>query len=156
MTHPGTNGTGLGVTTHWQPFREPLRATLTRTVGIAVIVATCVAPWTVGFRRWPALVAVVLWPALGGHVVDLFFLNWLRPRLPADRPIQTMARIVVWFIGGILLALGAGITAKLLLARPRVMWLPWAAAGAAFVALELVAHGAMHLRGRASFYDGLG
>jgi hypothetical protein len=142
--------------TEWQPYREPLRVTLTRTLGIAVLAATIAAPWLGGFRRWPVLVVVMMWPSFGGHWVDLFFLNWLRPRLPAARSIQLIARVAVWFAAGIVLAFGARLTANLLFTRPQAAWLSWATAGAAFVAIELVAHGALHLRGRASFYNGLG
>lgn len=143
----------------WQPYREPLRVTLTRTLGIAVLAATIAAPrlrWLGGFRRWPVLVLLMLWPSFGGHWVDLLFLNWLRPRLPAARSIQLIARLAVWFAAGIILAFGARMTANLLLVRPPAAWLPWAMAGAAFVAIELVAHAALQLRGRASFYNGLG
>lgn len=142
--------------TGWQPYREPLRVTLTRTLGIAVLAATIAAPWLGGFRHWPVLVLVMLWPSFGGHWVDLFFLNWLRPRLPTARSIQRIARVAVWFAAGIILAFGARLTANLLLTRPQAAWLSWATAGAAFVTIELVAHGALHLRGRASFYNGLG
>jgi len=140
----------------WQPYREPLRVTLTRTFSIAVLAATVAAPWLGGFRRWPVLVVLMLWPSFGGHWVDLFFLNWLRPRLPVARSIQRVARIALWFAAGIVLAFGARMTGNLLLARPPMAWLPWAIAGTAFVAIELVAHAALHVRGRASFYNGLG
>jgi hypothetical protein len=140
----------------WQPYREPLRVTLTRTLSIAVLAATVAAPWLGGFRRWPVLVVLMLWPSFGGHWVDLLFLNWLRPRLPAARPVQRVARIALWFAAGIVLAFGARMTANLLLTRPPAAWLPWAMAGMAFVAIELIAHAALHVRGRASFYNGLG
>jgi fatty acid desaturase len=140
----------------WQRHREPLRVTLTRTLSVAILAGAIVAPWTGGLRRWPVLAVLMLWPAFGGHWVDLLFLNWLRPRLPAARQIQRAARIALWFLGGIVLALGAWLTAMLLLARPNVTWLTWPMAGTVFVALELIAHAALHLRGRASFYNGLG
>jgi fatty acid desaturase len=65
-------------------------------------------------------------------------------------------RIAVWFVGGMLLALGARSTAALLLEHQSLAWLTWAMAGTVFVAIELVAHGVLHLRGRPSFYNGLG
>src|SRR2546423_567133 len=58
-----------------------------------------------------AATALALWPALGGHFVELWFLNWLRPRLPAARPVQVAARLVVWFVGGGALAVGMVLTA---------------------------------------------
>jgi hypothetical protein len=105
--------------TDWQPYREPLRTTLVRTVSIALLAGALVALWSGGLRRWPAMSLLMLWPAFGGHWVDLLFLNYLRP-------------------------------------RPRVAWLTWAIAGVAFITIELIAHAALHLRGRPSFYNGLG
>ena len=140
----------------WRPYREPLRVTLTRTISIAIVAGAVVALRSGGIRRWPLLSLLMLWPAFGGHWIDLAFLNWLRPRLPASRLIQVVARIAVWFVGGMALALGARLTATLLLEHRSLAWLTWATAGTVFVAIELVAHGALQLRGRPSFYNGLG
>ena len=140
----------------WRPYREPLRVTLTRTVSIAIVAGAVVASRSGGVRRWPLLSLLMLWPAFGGHWIDLAFLNWLRPRLRESRRIQVVARIAVWFVGGMALALGARLTATLLLEHRSLAWLTWATAGTVFVAIELVAHGALHLRGRPSFYNGLG
>jgi len=140
----------------WQPYRESLRVTLARTVGIALLAAGVVAPWFGGIRRWPVLSLLMLWPAFGGHWVDVMFLNFLRPRLPDDRIVQGIARVVVWFAGGIVLGLGVRLTARALLARPGTLGLTWAIAGVGFVAVELIAHGALHVRGRPSFFNGLG
>jgi hypothetical protein len=140
----------------WRPYREPLRVTLTRTISIAIVAGAVVASRSGGIRRWPLLSLLMLWPAFGGHWIDLAFLNWLRPRLPASRRIQVGARLAVWFVGGIVLAFGARLTATLLLEHQSLAWLTWATAGTVFVAIELVAHGALYLRGRPSFYNGLG
>jgi fatty acid desaturase len=98
----------------------------------------------------------MLWPSFGGHWIDLLYLNALRPRLPASRTLQCIARLAVWFGGGILLAGGVQLTLRFLVGRAPLVWLTWAIAGALFVAIELVAHAALHLRGRPSFYNGLG
>ena len=37
----------------------------------------------------------MLWPSLGGHWVELWFLNWLRPRLPVARGAQIVTRLGV-------------------------------------------------------------
>jgi hypothetical protein len=139
-----------------QEFREPLRVTLLRTVGIAIVIGAIVAGSARDLRRWPALTVVCLWPAFGGHWIDLWYLNWLRPRLPTTRSLRRVARVLVWFVGGVLLGFAVRFTARALLTHPRVAWLTWAIAGAAFVAIELVTHAALHMRGRPSFYDGLG
>src|SRR5437016_11925087 len=77
-----------GMTSQWQPFREPLGATLARTGAIAVVLGAVLAGWRAaagwrgggGLARWRVATGLMLWPALGGHFVELWFLNWLRPR----------------------------------------------------------------------------
>ena len=137
-------------------FQEPLRVTLKRTLGVAIVAGAIASIWLGGFRRWPALSLVMLWPSLGGHWVEVLFLNSLRAHLPATPVIQRAARIALWFVAGVLLALGMRWTAALLLSRPAFAWLTWANAGLAFVVIELVGHAALQRRGRASFYNGLG
>ena len=128
----------------WRPYREPLRVTLTRTISIAIVAGAVVASRSGGIRRWPLFSLLMLWPAFGGPLGrPLAFLNWLRPRLPAARRIQVVARIAVWFVGGMALALGARLTATLLLDHQSLAWLTWATAGTVFVAIELVAHGVL-------------
>jgi hypothetical protein len=135
-----------------QPYGEPLRVTLTRTVGIAALVAAIVALSMHDVRRWPALTLVFLWPSFGGHWIDLWYLNWLRPRLPSNRSMRRAAHVATWFAGGVLLGIGVRVTASSLLSHPSLAWLTWWRAGAAFVAIELAAHVALHLRGMPSFY----
>lgn len=142
--------------TDWVPYREPFRVTLIRTFGVALVVGVLIALWSGHPRYWPALSLLVLWPAFGGHWVELLFLNWARPRLPAAWPVQRGARFAFWFVGGIILAAGARLTASLVLSRPHIAWLTWAVAGVGFIAIELIAHAALQLRGRPSFYNGLG
>src|SRR3954470_10192135 len=101
------------MTVHWQPFREPLRNTLLRTGLIALAGGAALSFWWGGIARWPVAFLIVLWFSLGGHFVELFFLNFLRPRLRAARPVQVAARLAVWFTGGTLLALGMIATAAL-------------------------------------------
>jgi len=64
-----------------------------------------------GLARWPIATLLVLWPSLGGHWVEVWFLNWLRPRLSVARGVQVAARVGVWFVGGIGLAICMGLTA---------------------------------------------
>jgi len=137
-------------------FHEPIRVTLTRTVGIATVAAAIAALWAGGFRHWPGLAVLMLWPAFGGHWVDVFFLNVLRPNLPPTPLVQRGARLATWFVAGVVLALGARLTAGLIFAHLSMGWLTWPRAGLGFVGVELVTHAALHRRGRASFYDGLG
>lgn len=70
--------------------------------------------------------------------------------------IHRIVRIAVWFAGGVVLAVGVQLTAHVLFERPRLLWLTWTLAGAVFVATELIAHAGLDLRGRSSFYNGVG
>ncbi|MFI5311026.1 MAG: hypothetical protein ACHQQ3_07320 [Gemmatimonadales bacterium] len=145
------------MTTQWQPFREPLRATLLRTVIIALVLGAALARWWGGgLARWPLFTLLMLWPSFGGHWVEIFFLNWLRPRLSAARAVQVASRIGVWFVGGIGLALGMALTAMPLAVLQPSRWPDWWLGGFAFIAVELVAHLPLQLSGRPSFYNGRG
>src|ERR1700690_257364 len=104
------------MTTHsmrsqWQPYREPLRTTMLRTGMIAIVVGGVLARFWGGLARWPMATLLVLWPCFGGHWVEVWFLNWLRPRLSIARGVQVAARLAAWFVGGAGLAIGIGLTA---------------------------------------------
>jgi hypothetical protein len=139
----------------WQPYREPLRTTLLRTGTIALVVGAALAPRFGGLAPWPAAVLLVLWFSFGGHWVEVCFLNVLRPRLPAARPVQIAARLAVWFAGGVVLAAGMKLTAIALGARP-ANWPLLYLGGLAFIAVEFIAHAALMLRRRPNVYDGHG
>ncbi len=141
-----------------QPYREAFHTTLLRTGAIAIIIGAAIArPWASGgLARWSGATLIALWPALGGHFVELFFLNVLRPRIPAARAVQILARILVWFIGGALLARAMAWTATLLAGPRPAPWLVWWLGGLGFIGIELVVHLFLQIRGRASFYNGRG
>ena len=170
-------GEATGTTSQWTPYREPLGVTLARTGAIALVIGAVLAASSRGIggggiggggggggggglARWAMASLLALWPALGGHFIELWFLNWLRPRLPSARAPHVVARVLTWFVGGGLfaacmrltaLALAGGATA----ARPmRPTW--WVAAGFVYIGIELVAHLILHWRGRPSFYNGRG
>jgi hypothetical protein len=140
----------------WQPFREPLRTTLLRTGTIALVAGGVLARGWGGLRRWPITTLLMLWPSFGGHWVELWFLNWLRPRISAARGVQIIARVMVWFVGGVALALGMALTAYALAAFPPSRWPALWLGGFALIAIELVAQLFLLFRGRPSFYDGRG
>jgi len=139
-----------------EPFREPLRQTLLRNVGIALVVGTIVSRFWRGPGQWPLTVLLVLWLSLGGHLVEVGFLNGLRPHLPASRVVQGAMRFGVWFAAGIVLGMGMALTNRLIGAFPDAARPTWWLAGVAFIAVELLAHVALQLRGRPSFYNGRG
>ncbi|HEX7941365.1 MAG TPA: hypothetical protein VF488_06145, partial [Gemmatimonadaceae bacterium] len=136
--------------------REPLRVTLTRTVAIAAIAGAVLASRWGGISRWPLTSVVMLWPSLGGHYVELAYLDVVRPRLSGSRAVQVLARIAVWFIGGALMLVGMRFTALALHAPRHLPLSAWWIGGLVFIGVELVAHLALHARGRPSFYTGRG
>jgi hypothetical protein len=140
----------------WQPFREPIGHTLVRTGTIALVGGAVLARFWGGLGRWPLATLLVLWPAFGGHWVELWFLNWLRPRLPVGRAAQAAARLGVWFAGGIALGLGMAMTARFVGGLRPARWPAWWLAGLAFIGVELVVHLFLQLRGCRSFFNGRG
>jgi len=139
-----------------QPFQEPLRQTLFRTVTIAVVVGGTVALLTRRGSLWPLATLLVLWPSFGGHWIEVLFLNWVRPRVSPSPFVQTAARVLVWFVGGCLLLLGMRLTASALIQWRSPLWLTWWLGGVAFVGVELLMHLFIQLRGQPSFYNGRG
>jgi hypothetical protein len=141
----------------WLPHRESRRRTLVRTGTIALVggaVLTLASGH--GGAWWPIATVMMLWPSLGGHFVELWFLNWLRPRLAGGRVLQLAARMVVWFVAGCGLALGMRFTATAFTTPWRAQWPPWWLGGVAFIGLELVAHAVLQAKGRPSVYNGRG
>ena len=139
-----------------KPYHEPARSVIARTFTIAALAGVAFA-LRGGLARFPLGFAIALWPALGGHFVEVWFLNWLRPRIPAAHRIQVAARVLVWFAAGVLFALAMQATLAVMTGVNPRRWVAWWIAGLAFIGIELLAHAMMlRLRGRASFYDGAG
>lgn len=140
----------------WRPYQEPLRVTLARTGTIAIVVGAVLARRLGGLVYWPIATLLALWPSFGGHWVELWFLNFLRPRLPVARAVQASVRVGVWFIGGTVLALGVRLTG-MMFGRFHSGHRPgWYIGGVAFIGIELAVHLVLQLRGRPSFYNGRG
>ena len=139
----------------WQPYREPILATLIRTGLIALVIGLVVARLTNQPAAWPKWLAFALWFSFGGHWIELFFLNWLRSRLPAVRGVQIAGRLLIWIVGGTVLIVGARLT--MLLLNAQAMRLPpWWVGGLGFIGIELLAHTALALRRQPNFYNGRG
>jgi ABC-type uncharacterized transport system permease subunit len=144
------------MTSQWRPHREPLRITVLRTGLIAIVVGAVLARLWGGPARWPVASLLVLWPSFGGHWIEIWFLNWLRPRISTSRSLQVAARVGVWFVGGTGLAFGMGLTAMALAGIRPAKWPAWWLGGLAFIGIELATHLVLQLRGRPSFYNGRG
>ncbi len=127
-----------------------------RTGLIAIVVGAVLARWWGGLAYWPLATLLILGPSFGGHWLEVWFLNWLRPRLPIARGVQLAARTGVWFVGGAGLAVVMGLLAIELSGFRVQRWPAWWLGGIAFIGIELVAHLALQLRGRPSFYNGRG
>jgi len=106
--------------------------------------------------RWPVISLLTLWPALGGHFVEIFFLNFLRPKLSPARTIQIAARLATWFTGGLLIGLAVVLCARPLNGFRPIRWQNLWLAGLIFIGIELTAHLFLQLRHRPSFYNGRG
>jgi hypothetical protein len=135
-------------------FSEPFLRTFARTVGLALL-ASAIFAWRTGrMNQMGVVFLVVLWFTFGGHWVEIFYLNWLRQRLPESNPVRMGVRIALWFVGGMLLGLGAVFTATHLADHPPSRIPPLWLAGAGFVAIEMFVHLPMAVHGRPSFYNG--
>lgn len=139
-----------------EPGDEPLRTTLLRTGAIAAVVGLALALSRGGLAWWPASALLALWPSFGGHWVELFFLRVVRPRLPDSGAVRVVVRVLVWLVGGVLLAVGAAATGMAIGAFPRALDPRWLLGGPGFVGIELVAHVGLWLAGRPNVYDGRG
>jgi energy-coupling factor transporter transmembrane protein EcfT len=82
------------MTSQWQSFREPLQATLLRNGIIAIAIGFVLARLGAGLARWPIASLLELWPSLGGHWLEVWFLNWLRPGFRP--PASCRLRLVLW------------------------------------------------------------
>jgi hypothetical protein len=105
----------------------------------------------------PGVILLALWPSLGGHYVEIAFLDGVRPRLPRGRLVQVSTRLVWWIAGGALLAAAMIATAHALpRPAPRWQWSLWWVGAPLCVGLELVAHSMLALRRCPNFYRGDG
>ena len=138
----------------WPPFREPFGQTLVRNFAIAATVGAALASQRHNAWLWLPLSVLALWFSLGGHYVEVLFLNRIRPRLPHARVAQVFARVVVWFAGGALLFELMAATARALPLHPPA-WRFWWLGGLLLIGIELVVHAVLMLRKLPNFYNGL-
>ncbi len=139
----------------WERFSEPRSTTLLRTTGLALAVGVGAGLYQRRLVAVPITTLLALWFTLGGHYVEILFRNGLRPLIAGQVLIPLLVRLVIWFVGGSALYAGALATRALLTGHRALPW-PWWAAGALFVAAELLIHLLMRARRQPSVYDGLG
>lgn len=139
----------------WPRFEEPFRRTLARNVTLAAIAGVVLALRSHDLGRLLPGAALALWPTLGGHYVELAFLNGLRPRIPPGRLTQALVRVLAWSIGGALLYVCMAATAFVLPVRALPLSLWWYGP-CLFIGIELVVHAVMAMRGLPNFYNGRG
>ena len=136
-------------------FEEPLRRTLARNVALAAGVGVVFALQRHRLTLFLPIAALALWFSLGGHYIELAFLNSLRARISQGWLTQVGLRLVVWFAGGVVLYLLMAASARVLPleAPPLRMW--WYG-GLLLIGVELAVHGLLAMRGRPNFYSGHG
>ncbi len=144
-----------------QPYRESAAATILRTFAIAVVLTTVLSGvlYAAGLatgspiRLWLTTFPAILWFPLGGHFVELVYLNFLRIRWPWWHRHRRSGRIIVWFLGG--LPLGAGLWwTWTSLGNTLPAALPWWWGMPFFVVVEFIVHGIRHTLGYPNFWDG--
>jgi len=136
-------------------FAEPLRRTLVRNVTLAAVVGAALALQRHDVKLLLPFATLALWFSLGGHYIEVAFLNGLRGRLPQGRLPQTVGRLLVWFGGGVVLYALMAATARALPIRPPPLRLWWYG-GLLFIGIELAAHAVLAARHLPNFYNGSG
>ena len=135
-------------------FVEPFRRTLARNVALAAAVGTVLALQRRDLKLLLPATILAMWFSLGGHYVELAFLNHTRFRVGQGRLTQALLRLLVWSCGGALLYGGMAATARALAigAPPLRLWL----GSVLLVGIELIVHVVLAVRGLPNFYDGRG
>src|SRR5438105_7770866 len=106
-------------------FEEPLRRTLARNVALAASVGVVLAVQRHSLRLVLPIAVLALWFSLGGHYVEVAFLNGLRARISKGRLTQVALRLLVWFAGGVVLYVLMGAASHVLLLGAHLLRLLW-------------------------------
>jgi hypothetical protein len=101
---------------------------------IALVIGVAAGLYQRRLGAVPVTALVALWFTLGGHVVEVFARNRLRPRLGGSAAVQALPRLVYWFAAGSVLYAGALATRALLTGQGAGPW-PWWTGGVFFVGL---------------------
>src|SRR5256885_15547106 len=136
-------------------FEEPLRRTLARNVTLAASVGVVLAVQRHSLRLLLPIAALALWFSLGGHYVEVAFLNGLRARISKGRLTQVALRLLVWFAGGVVLYVLMASSAHVLPLEPPPLGM-WGDGGLLLTGAGLAVHGPLAMRGKPNFYIGRG
>lgn len=137
------------------PIAEPFWRLFARNLAIAAVVAGVITVVRHEFRAFLPVVVLAMWPALGGHYVEMAFGSGVRARISSGRFTQMVVRLLVWFIGGVLLYLCMCATSRFLPIRALPLRLWWFG-GLLFIGLELAVHAYLAIRRVPNFYNGRG
>ena len=141
--------------TSWPRFEEPFRRAFARNVALAAVVGAVLALQRHDLELLVPLATLALWFSLGGHYIELAFLNGLRARIPPGRLRQAVVRLLVWFGGGVLLYVSMAATARALPIEAPPLRLWWYG-GFLLIGVELAVHAVLAIRGLPNFYNGRG
>ncbi len=139
----------------WPRFEEPFRRALVRNVALAGVAGAVLALQRHDLGLLLPLAALALWFSLGGHYIELAFLNGLRARIPQGRLPQVVVRLLVWLSGGVLLYGSMAATARALPIQAPPLGLWWYG-GFLLIGVELAVHAILAIRGLPNFYNGRG
>ena len=139
----------------WPRFEEPFRRALVRNVALAGVAGAVLALQRHDLGLLLPLAALALWFSLGGHYIELAFLNGLRARIPQGRLPQVVVRLLVWQSGGVLLYGSMAATARALPIQAPPLGLWWYG-GFLLIGVELAVHAILAIRGLPNFYNGRG
>jgi hypothetical protein len=141
------------------PPREPVTHTLLRNVVIAMVAGGALAARFGGLAAWPVLTGAALWFSLGGHVVELLFLDTVRPRYPMPHVVAALVRVAMWFTGGSILGVAAAGTLTLISHTERtghVAAMLSVNGGLVLIGVELLAHAGLAVRQKPNVFYGHG
>lgn len=144
-----------------EKFKEAFSKTLIRTV----ITATIIAAILFFAHAFPSgdqtklNLLIMIWLmvyiiVLGGHLLELIFINYLKFVLPKNIILLYVIRIAYWFLCAIPLIFGAGLIHNLFVHKNGPMVYDYTF-GVFYIGIELFMHAMMQIRFRKSFYNGV-
>ncbi len=136
----------------FEEIDEPLRVTLSRTLTIAVVVGVVASFATHNIRMGFAIGLGALWPSVGGHWIELLWLNLIRKRLKPKVPILVALRLIYWWAWGFVIIFPAFYTIHVI--APSLPPMPSPLLGGfGFLFVEMLLHGIFAMNHRPNAFD---